>query len=91
MGMQLRVDEVNEQGGIHGRKLELLAEDSAFDPKKAVLAAHKLVDQGGIFALVGHIGTPHNIAAMPVLFEKNVVNFFPISAIARRCTNPSTA
>jgi branched-chain amino acid transport system substrate-binding protein len=80
MGMQLRVDEVNEQGGIHGRKLELLAEDSAFDPKKAVLAAQKLVSQDGIFALVGHIGTPHNIATMPVLFEKNVVNFLPVSA-----------
>jgi branched-chain amino acid transport system substrate-binding protein len=87
MGMQLRIDEVNEQGGIHGRKLELLVEDSAFDPKKAVLAAQKLVSQDGIFALVGHLGTPTNIAAMPVLFEKNVINFFPISA-AREMHEP---
>ena len=43
-GMQLRIDEVNEQGGVHGRKLKLLTEDSGYDPKKAVLGAQKLVN-----------------------------------------------
>jgi branched-chain amino acid transport system substrate-binding protein len=69
--MQLRVDEINEQGGIHGRKLKLLVEDSAYDPKKAVLAAQKLVNQDKIFIMAGHIGTAQNNAAMPVQFEKN--------------------
>ncbi|HUR88986.1 MAG TPA: ABC transporter substrate-binding protein [Ramlibacter sp.] len=78
-GMLLRVDEINEQGGINGRKLRLVVEDSAYDPKKAVLAAQKLVNQDKIFAMVGHIGTAQNMAAMPVQFEKNVVNFFPLS------------
>ena len=49
LGMLLRVDEINEQGGINGRKLKLLVEDSAYDPKKAVLAAQKLVNQDKIF------------------------------------------
>ena len=79
-GMQLRVDEINEQGGVHGRKLRLLVEDSGYDPKKAVLAAQKLVNQDKIFIMAGHIGTAQNNAAMPVQFEKNVVNFFPLSA-----------
>jgi branched-chain amino acid transport system substrate-binding protein len=79
-GMQLRVEEINEQGGINGRKVRLLIEDSAFDPKKAALAAEKLVNQDKIFIMVGHIGTPHNLAAMPVQFDKNVINFFPIAA-----------
>ena len=42
LGMMLRVDEINEQGGIHGRKLRLIVEDSGYDPKKAVLAAQKI-------------------------------------------------
>ncbi|MBP7957785.1 MAG: ABC transporter substrate-binding protein, partial [Ottowia sp.] len=59
-GMQLRVDEINEQGGINGRKLVFKAEDSGYDPKRAVLAAQKLVNQDKIFAMVGHIGTAAN-------------------------------
>ena len=86
-GMLLRVDEINEQGGINGRKLRIIVEDSAYDPKKAVLAAEKLVNQDKIFMMVGHIGTAHNMAAMPVQFEKNVINFFPITA-AREMFEP---
>src|SRR6187401_1344604 len=70
LGMMLRVDEINEQGGINGRKLRLIVEDSAYDPKKAVLAAQKLVNQDKVFAVVGHVGTAHNNAAMPIQFDK---------------------
>ena len=87
LGMMLRVDEINEQGGINGRKLKLLVEDSGYDPKKAVLAAQKLVNQDKIFIMIGHIGTAQNNAAMPVQFEKNVINFFPITA-AREMYEP---
>ncbi|MBU0587399.1 MAG: ABC transporter substrate-binding protein [Gammaproteobacteria bacterium] len=87
LGMMLRVDEINEQGGINGRKLKLIVEDSAYDPKKAVLAAQKLVNQDKIFMMVGHIGTAQNLAAMPVQFDKNVINFFPITA-AREMYEP---
>jgi branched-chain amino acid transport system substrate-binding protein len=86
-GMQLRVDEINEQGGINGRKLRLLVEDDGYDPKRAVLAAQKLVNQDKVFAVLGHTGTAHNNAAMPVQFEKNVINFLPITA-AREMYEP---
>ena len=87
LGMVLAVDEINEQGGINGRKIKLIVEDAQYDPKKAVLAAQKLVNQDKIFAMLGHIGTAGNMAAMPVQFEKNVINFFPITA-AREMYEP---
>ena len=87
LGMMLRVDEINEQGGINGRKIRLLVEDSAYDPKKAVLAAQKLVNQDKIFAMLGQIGTATNMASMPVQFSKDVINFFPVTA-AREMYEP---
>jgi branched-chain amino acid transport system substrate-binding protein len=86
-GMLMRAEEANETGGVQGRKLKLVVEDHAYDPRKAVLAAQKLVNQDGIFAMVGHLGTAQNMAAMPVQFEKNVINFFPITA-AREMYEP---
>ena len=86
-GMLLRIDELNEQGGVHGRKLKLQTEDDGYDPKKSVLAAQKLVNQDKIFIMVGHLGTAQNMSAMPVQFEKNVINFLPITA-AREMYEP---
>lgn len=86
-GMQMRIDELNEFGGVHGRKIKLLIEDSGYDVKKGVLAAQKLANQDRIFAMVGHLGTVTNIAAMPVLFEKNIINFYPMTA-AREMYEP---
>ena len=86
-GMLLRVDEINEQGGVTGRKLKLLIEDSGYDPKRAVLAAQKLVNQDKIFIMAGHLGTAQNNAAMPVQFEKNIINFYPVTA-AREMYEP---
>ena len=86
-GMQLRVEELNEQGDVNGRKLKLFVEDSGYDPKKAVLAAQKLVNQDKIFIMAGHIGTAQNMAAMPVQFGKNVMNFYPMTA-AREMYEP---
>ena len=86
-GMTLRIEELNEQGSIHGRKLKLAIEDDGYDPKKSVLAAQKLVNQDKVFIMAGHIGTAQNMAAMPVQFEKNVINYFPLTA-AREMYEP---
>lgn len=86
-GMRMRIEEINGNGGIHGRKLRLVVEDHGYDPKKAVLAAQKLTLKDRIFAVVGPIGTPTAMAGMPIYLEKNVPHLFPLSA-ARQMFDP---
>jgi branched-chain amino acid transport system substrate-binding protein len=86
-GMLMRIDEINGNGGIHGRKLKLVVEDHGYDPKKAVLAAQKLIQKDRIFAVLGPIGTPTAMAGMPIYLEKNVPHLFPLSA-ARQMYDP---
>jgi branched-chain amino acid transport system substrate-binding protein len=78
-GLQMRADEINDQGGVNGRHIRLVVEDSGYDPKKALLAAQKLTNSDKVFAILGHIGTAQNMAAMPIQFEKNVINFMPLT------------
>jgi branched-chain amino acid transport system substrate-binding protein len=86
-GMMMRTEEINDQGGINGRKLKLIIEDHGYDPKKAMLVTQKMVQRDKIFAMVGTIGTAMNLASMPIQFEKNVPNLFPLTA-AREMYEP---
>jgi ABC-type branched-subunit amino acid transport system substrate-binding protein len=79
-GMRLAVEEINGRGGIHGRKIKLVVEDSSYDPKKAVLGTQKLVNRDKIFAMVGSMGTPTNLATMPLVLKKGLPHLFPLTA-----------
>ncbi len=87
-GMLMRMEESNEGGGIHGRKLNIKFEDTAYDPRKGVLGAQKLVNSDKVFAIAGSAGTVINTSAFPVMFPKNVISFMPISG-AREMYEPA--
>ncbi len=57
-GIQSYFALVNERGGIHGRKLELVTEDDKYEAKEAPGASQKLIEQHKVFALLGYVGTP---------------------------------
>jgi ABC-type branched-subunit amino acid transport system substrate-binding protein len=75
--MIMRINEINEAGGIHGRKLRLIVEDTGYDPKKAVLATQKLLTKDKVFALVGTFGTPTSLVSRPLALEKGIPFMFP--------------
>ncbi|MEI5682020.1 ABC transporter substrate-binding protein [Mesorhizobium sp. CCNWLW179-1] len=77
--MQLRVDEINAAGGIHGRKLRLIVEDAQYQVPRAVQAANKLINRDKIFAMIGTVGTPQNNAVFPLLEQNNIPSLFPLS------------
>ena len=78
---------LNEQGGINGRKVNLISLDNAFGPPKAIEQSRKLVDDEGVLAEVGTVGTVPNVAVQKYLNQNKVPQVF-ISAGGRRFNDP---
>jgi ABC-type branched-subunit amino acid transport system substrate-binding protein len=79
-GMKMAVEEINAGGGINGRKLRMILEDSSYDPKKAVLATQKMIEHDKVFAMVGPMGSAPVLAAQDILFDAGVLQLFPLTA-----------
>jgi len=78
--VKMRFDEVNASGGIHGRKIKLIVEDTQYQVPRAVQAGTKLITRDRIFAMIAALGTPMNNALFKEQFEAGVPNLFPLSA-----------
>jgi branched-chain amino acid transport system substrate-binding protein len=78
--VKMRFDEVNASGGIHGRKIKLIVEDTQYQVPRAVQAGTKLINRDRIFAMIAALGTPMNNALFKDQFEAGVPNLFPLSA-----------
>jgi len=76
---RMRFAEANAAGGVHGRQIRYVVEDTSYQVPKAMSAANKLINRDEVLAMVLAVGTPLNNAIMPILFEANVPNLFPIS------------
>src|SRR5271169_265019 len=78
--VRLAFDEVNEKGGINGRKIRYIVEDSQYQVPRAVQAINKLINNDGVFFTIEDGGTPMNNATFPMTLEKNVPKLLPLSA-----------
>ena len=85
---QMRFDEVNAAGGIHGRKIRFVVEDSGYQMPKAMQAYNKLVNRDEVFAMLLSLGTPMNIAGMKLMAPKNIPNVVPLSAARQMLEEP---
>lgn len=72
VGIQAYFSVVNAQGGVHGRQLKLVTRDDGYEPVKAVAAVKALIHEDKVFALIGSVGTPTGLAAVPILTEEKV-------------------
>jgi len=78
--VKMRFDEVNAAGGVNGRKIKLIIEDTQYQVPRAVQAGTKLINRDHIFAMVAPLGTPMNNALFKDQLEAGVPNLFPLSA-----------
>ena len=67
LGILAHFRAVNAAGGINGRTLKLIARDDGYEPEKAVVAVKALIEQDKVFALIGSVGTPTTLAAVPAI------------------------
>ena len=85
---QMHFDEVNAAGGIHGRKIRFVVEDSGYQMPKAMQAYNKLINRDKVFAMLLSLGTPMNIAGMKLMTPKNIPNIVPLSAARQMLEEP---
>lgn len=78
-GANLRFDQVNEAGGVHGRRIRYIVEDHGYQVPRAIQAVNKLVLRDEIFGMLLTLGTPHNLAAFPIMDRHDVPSLFPLT------------
>jgi branched-chain amino acid transport system substrate-binding protein len=80
---------INEQGGINGRKINLISLDNGYNPPKALEQTRKLVEEDNVLAIAGFLGTAPNTSVQKYLNGKKVPNLFLTSG-ADRFNDPKT-
>ncbi len=72
-GAAAHFDMINEQGGIHGRRIRFVMRDDAYQPSRTVAAVREMVERERVFAFVAGVGTAPGRAVMDYLMENEVV------------------
>lgn len=76
-GANLFFDQVNNTGGIHGRKIRLISLDDGYDVKRAIGNTQRLLDQDRVFAIFGQFGTGIVLATGPSISSQKIPLFAP--------------
>ncbi|WP_322516591.1 ABC transporter substrate-binding protein [Rhodopseudomonas palustris] len=74
---------INDEGGINGRKINLISYDDAYSPPKTVEQTRKLVESDEVLAIVGNVGTASNIAIQKYLNAKKTPQLFLATGASR--------
>lgn len=87
-GLEAYFNHVNENGGIYGRKINMIVADDQFNPGKTTVEVKRLVESDGIFAMVAGLGTPGNLAVMDYLNENEVPYIYQASGSSKLAVPP---
>jgi branched-chain amino acid transport system substrate-binding protein len=86
-GMALAVKEINDAGGIHGRKLRVVFEDDGFSPTRALASVKKLVEQDKAFLVFGVSGSNPTVGTIEYLRESRIPTYISFAS-APQVTRP---
>ena len=82
LGIQAAFAEANRAGGVNGRQLSLVSLDDTYEPELAATNTRELIQDEGVFALIGEVGTPTSRSATPVAADSNVPFVAPFTGAA---------
>lgn len=74
-GIDAYFNKINAAGGIHGKKLELIVLDDQYEPALAAPNMRQLIDKEKVIAIIGNVGTPTAVVAVPIVNEKKILLF----------------
>jgi len=66
---------INDKGGVRGRQLEFIVRDDGYEPERAADNMRKLIDDNGVLALLGNVGTPTALLTVPIANAKKTLLF----------------
>lgn len=89
-GVESVYKEINDNGGIHGRKIVLVRDDTACDPARGLAVFKKQVTQDEVFAINGGLCSNVMMAIKPEI-EKSKVPFVVIGAASPKISDPVVA
>ncbi|WP_218081824.1 branched-chain amino acid ABC transporter substrate-binding protein [Anthocerotibacter panamensis] len=78
-GAKLAVAEANAQGGLAGRRVELVPADDQADPRQAVIVAQKLVNTPGLVGVIGHANSGASLPASAIYQRAGLAMITPAS------------
>lgn len=88
MGIEARFKEQNAAGGVHGRRLQLRAENDGYEPALAQRNLMGFLGPEGVFALLGNVGTPTAEAILPEALSQKLIIFGTLSGAEILRRNP---
>lgn len=80
-GLELARDEINMKGGINGKLIEFIIEDSKADPKEAVRVFQKLISVDNVTFIIGDSWSSTTVALVPLANENNVILISPLTLL----------
>ena len=71
-GAKSYINHINETGGIHGRKINLIALDDGYDPTRCLYNTQQLILEEKVFSLFCYVGTPTTVRIIPLVNEAKI-------------------
>ena len=75
LGIETAFRAANANGGIFGRQLRLVAADDGYDPTRTGPAMKQLFEKDQVFGLIGNVGTPTAVVALPYALDRKMLFF----------------